>query len=83
MRHLSNPKIKIDLLLTDVVMPGMGGRELMDCIRQLGLSVPILCTSGYVLTEETRPAAGYLPKPFTSTEFLTKIKNTLSHNEGS
>lgn len=55
----------------------------MDCIRQLGLSVPILCTSGYVLTEETRPAAGYLPKPFTSTEFLTKIKNTLSHNEGS
>ncbi len=82
LRHLSNPKIKIDLVFTDMVMPGMGGRELMDRIRQLGLPVPILCTSGYVLTEETRPAAGYLPKPFTSTEFLKKVKNTLSRHEG-
>jgi signal transduction histidine kinase len=83
LRHLSNPKIKIDLVFTDMVMPGMGGRELMDRIRQLGLPVPILCTSGYVLAEEARPAAGYLPKPFTSTEFLTKIKATLSRHEGS
>jgi len=83
LRHLSNPKLKIDLVFTDMVMPGMGGRELMDRIRQLGLPVPILCTSGYVLTEEAPPAAGYLPKPFTSTEFLTKIKATLSQHEGS
>jgi CheY-like chemotaxis protein len=83
LRHLTNPGIKIDLVFTDMVMPGMGGRELMDRIRQLGLPVPILCTSGYVLKEEDRPPAGYLPKPFTSTEFLTKIKSTLARYEGS
>jgi signal transduction histidine kinase len=83
LRHLANPKLKIDLVFTDLVMPGMGGRELMDRIRQLGLPVPILCTSGYVLTEAGRPATGYLPKPFTSTEFLTKIKTTLSRHKGS
>lgn len=83
LRHLSNPKIKIDLVFTDMVMPGMGGRELIDRIRQLDLPVQILCTSGYVLTEEARPAAGYLPKPFTNTEFLTKIKAALSPHEGS
>jgi len=83
LRLLSNPENKIDVVFTDMVMPGMGGRELMDRIRQLGLPVPILCTSGYVLTEEARPPAGYLPKPFTSTEFLAKIKTTLSRNEGS
>ena len=80
---LSREDVKVDLIITDLVMPGMGGRELMDRIRRLGLKVPILCTSGYVLSEDKQAAAGYLRKPFTSTELLQKIKSILSLDYGS
>src|SRR5947208_13247974 len=37
----------IDLILTDVVMPGLDGRELVDAIRGLGLNPRTLFMSGY------------------------------------
>jgi two-component system, cell cycle sensor histidine kinase and response regulator CckA len=80
---LSREDVKVDLIITDLVMPGMGGRELMDRVRRLGLKVPILCTSGYVLAEDKRAAAGYLRKPFTSTELLQKVKSVMSLEDGS
>jgi CheY-like chemotaxis protein len=80
---LSREEVKVDLIITDLVMPGMGGRELMDRIRRLGLKVPILCTSGYVLAEDKRAAAGYLRKPFTSTELLQKVKSVMSMEDDS
>ncbi len=80
---LSREDVKVDLIITDLVMPGMGGRELMDRIRRLGLKAPILCTSGYVLSEDKQAAAGYLRKPFTSTELLQKIKSILPLDDGS
>src|SRR5476651_820456 len=45
---LSRDDVKVDLVVTDLVMPGMGGRELVERIRQLAPDVKILCTSGYV-----------------------------------
>jgi signal transduction histidine kinase len=80
---LSRQDVKVDLIVTDLVMPGMGGRELVDRIRRLGLKIPILCTSGYVLTEDKQAVAGYLRKPFTSTELLQKVKSVMSSNDGS
>jgi CheY-like chemotaxis protein len=58
----------------------MGGRELIERIRQQGIDVPIICTSGYVLPEDKQTGAGYLQKPFTSTELLVKVKSALEHN---
>jgi CheY-like chemotaxis protein len=80
---LSREDVKVDLIITDLIMPGMGGRELMDRIRRLGLKTPILCTSGYVLSEDKQAAAGYLRKPFTSTELLAKVKSVMVHDDGS
>jgi signal transduction histidine kinase/CheY-like chemotaxis protein len=80
---LSRADVKVDLIITDLVMPAMGGRELMDRIRRLGLNLPILCTSGYVLSEDKQAAAAYLRKPFTSTELLQKVKSVMSSNDGS
>jgi CheY-like chemotaxis protein len=68
---------KVDLIVTDLVMPGMGGRELIEKIRQTGMSVPVMCTSGYVLPEDKQASAGYLQKPFTSSELLVKVKSAL------
>ena len=75
---LSQPGTLVDLVITDLVMPGMGGRELIGRIREQGLTMPVMCTSGYVLPEDKQAGAGYLQKPFTSTELLLKVKAALS-----
>jgi signal transduction histidine kinase len=74
---LNQPGTKVDLVITDLVMPGMGGRELAERIRQLDPHLPVMPTSGYVLPEDKKSGAGYLQKPFTSTELLLKVKAAL------
>jgi two-component system cell cycle sensor histidine kinase/response regulator CckA len=74
---LGQPGTKVDLVITDLVMPGMGGRELMDHIRRLDPKMPVMPTSGYVMPEDKKNAVGYLQKPFTTTELLLKVKAAL------
>jgi two-component system cell cycle sensor histidine kinase/response regulator CckA len=74
---LNQPDTKVDLVITDLVMPGMGGRELMERIRQLDPELPVMPTSGYVMPEDKKNSAGYLQKPFTATELLMKVKAAL------
>ena len=78
LQFLSQPDTPVNLVITDLVMPGMGGRELIERIRQQGLGMPILTTSGYVLSEDKQASAGYLQKPFTSTGLLLKVKAALA-----
>jgi CheY-like chemotaxis protein len=79
---LAQPGTAVDLIITDLVMPGMGGRELIGRVREQGLDVPIMCMSGYVVPEDKQSATGYLQKPFTSTELLSKVKAALgSHHQ--
>jgi two-component system cell cycle sensor histidine kinase/response regulator CckA len=78
LQTLEQPGAEIQLVITDMVMPGMGGRELMERIRQRGLTMPILAMSGYVLPEDKQAQAGYLQKPFTSTDLLRKVKTALA-----
>jgi two-component system cell cycle sensor histidine kinase/response regulator CckA len=75
---LSRDDVKIDLVVTDLVMPGMGGRELVERIRQLAPRVKILCTSGYVMPADKKSGPAYLQKPFTSDGLLAKVKRVLS-----
>ncbi len=69
---------KIELLITDLVMPSMSGRELIEYIQQQYPSLPVLCTSGYVWPGGHEDEAAYLQKPFTSQELLLKVKNILT-----
>lgn len=75
---LEQPGTPVQLVVTDLVMPGMGGRELMERIRKLGLEIPVLAMSGYVLPEDQQSRAGYLQKPFTTIELLRKVKAALA-----
>jgi len=73
-----NSNMPIDLVITDLVMPNMSGRELMENLRRLSPTVPIVCTSGY-LRSSTRDDEGlYLQKPFTSQDLLRKVKEVLT-----
>jgi signal transduction histidine kinase/ActR/RegA family two-component response regulator len=75
---LSEKDGKIDLVITDLVMPGMSGRELIEQIKHFSPETPILCTSGYVWATTQMNERGYLQKPFTSQELLVKVKDALS-----
>ncbi len=68
----------IHLLLSDVVMPEMGGLDLADQVSGLYPKIAVLHMSGY--TErfwERGGTARFLQKPFTAAGLLTKIRGTL------
>jgi CheY-like chemotaxis protein len=78
----TNHKGKIDLVITDVVMPGMGGREL---VHQLSLARPetkVLYLSGYtedaIVSEGTiEKGTAFLQKPFTLQALSRKVREVL------
>jgi len=73
---------KIDLIITDVVMPGMGGRELVKQLAQLRPETRVLYLSGYtedaILSEGTiERGAAFLQKPFTLQNLSRKVREVL------
>ncbi len=71
-------KDSIDLVLVDLVMPNMSGRELTEHIRKLAPRTRILCCSGYVRTTKVEEDDPYLQKPFTSQDLLRAVKHALA-----
>ena len=77
-RHLG----RIDLLFTDVVMPGMDGRQLYEEVRRRYPGIRVIFTSGYTgdgiqqsgVLEFTMP---YLQKPFTPTALSRLVRQVL------
>jgi signal transduction histidine kinase len=74
---LQNPFPRIDLIITDLVMPGLSGNELAERARVISPTTRILRTSGYVWNSSKEGQPNYLQKPFTSQELLRKVKETL------
>jgi two-component system cell cycle sensor histidine kinase/response regulator CckA len=79
---VSQSKIPIDLVITDLVMPTMSGQELVEHLRRLSPQIRVLRTSGFVrpLHDDENDLI-YLQKPFTSQELLSKVKNALISSE--
>ena len=76
----------VELLLTDVVMPGMGGRELARRAAQASLARRVLYMSGYTDDPAVRQGvlrgAAFLEKPFTRESLLRKVRETLDGRAG-
>jgi PAS domain S-box-containing protein len=71
-----------DLLLSDIVMPDMGGRELADKLRAVKPGLKVLFMSGYVddpviLHAVQESAMPFLEKPFTRETLAKKVRETL------
>jgi len=72
----------IDLVIMDVVMPGMGGGEAIDLIREINPSVKVILCSGYSMSGAVKAIMDkgvhtFLKKPFKMDDFSHKIREVL------
>jgi CheY-like chemotaxis protein len=77
---------RISLVILDVIMPKMNGREVHDAIRSMVPDMRILFCSGYardvVISQGgLEEGMNYLPKPFTPKELLMKIREVLDNEQ--
>jgi two-component system OmpR family response regulator len=73
----------VDLVVLDLMLPGMSGYAVCEAIREFDMDMPILILTARTLTEDrTRGfdagANQYLTKPFDLDEFISRIKNLLT-----
>jgi two-component system cell cycle sensor histidine kinase/response regulator CckA len=74
---------RIDAVLTDVAMPGIGGRELGETIARCWSQIRVLYMSGFaekrMLTEGAlAPTVPFIQKPFTSEQLGRKVRELLA-----
>ena len=75
---------KIDLLLTDIVLPGMNGRDLAKKFRELRPTTRVVFTTGYSQDESARREQlernQLLEKPFVPSALLRKVREVLDES---
>ncbi len=75
-------KPKLDLLITDVMMPGMDGAQLIREVKKIMPDLNVICISGYA-EEQMREKIGsdqavhFLPKPFSLKQLASKVKELM------
>jgi two-component system, cell cycle sensor histidine kinase and response regulator CckA len=73
--------LAIHLLLTDIVMPGLNGRDLAETVLTLRPELKVVFMSGYapetMMPDGGWPESAFLEKPFTAAKLLTKVRTAL------
>ncbi|MFY9562149.1 MAG: response regulator [Terriglobales bacterium] len=73
---------RIDVLMTDMVLPGRSGPQLGRDLRNTSPEIPILLTSGYLQPESgpepREPRTHYLAKPYSRADLVQKMETILS-----
>ncbi len=75
---------EIDLVLTDVAMPNLGGRGMVEELRELSPEIRVLFMSGYPKEEifpdkEVARATPYLQRPFTRDTLFAEVRGALGY----
>jgi PAS domain S-box-containing protein len=70
---------EIDLVILDLIMPGIKGEKAFDAIREIRPSLPILLSSGYAINGQAtdimkKGCDGFIQKPYTVSELSRKIR---------
>lgn len=75
------PEVQPDLIVLDIMMPGMNGREVLDRIRQTPNSAEIpvvLISAAFGFDSITQPKTAFLAKPFDIEHLLATVAATLA-----
>ena len=83
--HFEEDREGADLIVLDLMLPGMSGYEICRAIREKDPRVPILVLSARTLSEDRSHAFDcgadqYMTKPFALPELLSRVKNLLQRN---
>jgi two-component system cell cycle sensor histidine kinase/response regulator CckA len=81
---LRNGHARMDLLISDVIMPEMGGKELADHVRAIWPEIKILFTSGYtdnhiVHSGKLQAGVNFIHKPYSIESLSAKIREVLDN----
>lgn len=79
-----NKDTRVDLVLLDLNMPGMGGEKCLEELRKAYPAMKILITSGYPVRGERRKlieeeASGFLSKPYKLKDLLKKLREVMGN----
>jgi PAS domain S-box-containing protein len=85
LRHIKEHPGTVDLIVTDVVMPEMGGREFAQKLLQIEPDLPVLFMSGYTGDDVVHrglldPGAPFQQKPFTPVGIAMKVRSMLDQH---
>ena len=77
-----NNKEKIDLIILDMIMPGMGGAETYDRLKEINPDSKVLLSSGYSINGQAteilkQGCDGFIQKPFNIEKLSRKIREIL------
>jgi len=79
---------EIDLVILDLIMPGMDGGKTFDRIREIQPGIPVMLASGYAINGQAteimqRGCNGFIQKPFSIAKLSQKVRKVLIEAESS
>ncbi len=82
---LSSADSHVELIILDLIMPGMDGNSTFDRIREISPNVPVILSSGYSMNDQatgimSRGCNGFIQKPFNLSKLSQKIRSVLDKN---
>jgi two-component system OmpR family response regulator len=85
LRLIDSSPDSLDLIVLDLMLPGMSGYTICETIRDAGITTPVLMLSARTLAEDRARgfdagANQYMNKPFELDELLSRVKNLLQHS---
>jgi CheY-like chemotaxis protein len=81
LRFMRDSDLHVDMLVTDLLMPGVGGRELAEHLRRGRPGLPVLFVSGFAGAEdlpEVGPNSALLAKPFSAAGLVAAVRELLA-----
>jgi CheY-like chemotaxis protein len=74
---------KVAIVILDLIMPGMGGGEVYERLKEIDSTVKVLLSSGYSINDQAaeilrRGCNGFIQKPFNLSELSNKLREIIS-----
>lgn len=78
-------KNRIDLVILDMIMPGLSGNETFDGLKLINPQVKVILSSGYLTCDQAKKIMekgcdAFIQKPFRLEDFTKKIREVLDSN---